>query len=285
MNREVAAWRKKLIIAGLGVMLVGLTCAGLIYLSAGDDSENVLGYEIIGGSAYPIRPDDSKIYKRNLELYGGGAAVLADQFGRWFAGLWRGRSLAVSVAVISIFISFVFFFAGTQRMSSVLVELLFFSRMKKADMSITEIDVNKLVSDVWGEIREMNQERSLEVKITKLLNCFGDPILIRQVFFNLVSNAVKFTGNRKPGIIEISSYKDSAETVYSVKDNGVGFNMFYYDKLFGVFQRLHSPAEYSGTGLGLALVSRLVLRHGGRVWAESEVDGGATFYFSLPCAS
>jgi two-component system sensor kinase len=102
------------------------------------------------------------------------------------------------------------------------------------------------------------------------------------VLLNLFSNAVKFTKNQKPGIIEMSSYKEGDKIVYSLKDNGAGFDMEYYDKLFGVFQRLHSNEEYEGTGVGLAIVQRIIHRHGSRVWGEAKVDEGATFYFTLP---
>jgi signal transduction histidine kinase len=283
MNRDAAALRKKLIFVGVIILLVGLGSAVLIYYqSPGNDSDNVLGYEIIGGSSYPIRPEDSRIYRRDLELYGGKAAVLTDQFSRWFGGLWRGKTLAFTVAGISIFISFLFFLAGAKRISALIHELLSFSGMQKAGMNIAEIDMNNLVNEVWAEIRLANQERELEVKIAGILPAFGDRTLIRQVLFNLISNAVKFTMKRKPGIIEISSYGDADKVVYCVKDNGVGFDMFYYDKLFGVFQRLHGPEEYAGVGMGLALVRRIILRHGGQVWAKAEVDKGASFYFSLP---
>ena len=114
MKRKVADLRESLILIGAIIMLVGLGSAILIYQSAGDDSESVLGYEIIDGSAYPIRPEDSRVYRRDLELYGGKAALLADDFSRWFVGLWHGKSLAFTVAGISIFISFVFFFAANR---------------------------------------------------------------------------------------------------------------------------------------------------------------------------
>jgi signal transduction histidine kinase len=282
MNREVSGLRKKLIFTGLIIMLAGMSSGILIYQSAGNDADSVLGYEIIGGSSYPIRPEDSRIYRRDLELYGGKAAVLADEFSRWFVGLWRGTTLTFTVTGISIFISFVFFLAGTKKMSSLIYELLSFSRIQKAGMTISEIDMNELVNEAWDEVRLANQERELELKITKLMPGFGDRALIRQVIFNLMSNAVKFSMNRKPGIIEISSYRDADKVVYCLKDNGVGFDMFYYDKLFGKFQRLHNPAEYAGTGIGLALVRSIITRHNGRVWAEGEVGKGATFYFTLP---
>ena len=114
MKRKVADLRESLILIGAIIMLVGLGSAILIYQSAGDDSDSVLGYEIIDGSAYPIRPEDSRMYRRDLELYGGKAAVIVDDFSRWFVGLWRGKSLAFTVAGISIFISFVVFFAANR---------------------------------------------------------------------------------------------------------------------------------------------------------------------------
>ncbi len=114
MRRKVADLRESLILIGAIIMLVGLGSAILIYQSAGNDSDSVLGYEIIDGSAYPIRPEDSRIYRRDLELYGGKAAVFADEFSRWFVGLWHGKSLAFTVAGISIFISLMFFFAANR---------------------------------------------------------------------------------------------------------------------------------------------------------------------------
>jgi light-regulated signal transduction histidine kinase (bacteriophytochrome) len=135
---------------------------------------------------------------------------------------------------------------------------------------------------VWAEIRAANTERELEFKIGNIVHGKGDSTLIRQVLVNLISNAVKYTKAREPGIIEMGCYRENGDVVYFIKDNGVGFDMAYYDKLFGVFQRLHSQDEYEGTGVGLAIVHRIIIRHGGRVWAEGEVDKGATFRFTLP---
>jgi PAS domain S-box-containing protein len=172
--------------------------------------------------------------------------------------------------------------SSTEMMEVLINDLLSFSRVASNAMVLSEIDMDKLVSEVWDEIRQANKERKLKLKITKMLPGYGDLNLIRQVLINLISNAVKFTKDRKQGIVEISSYKESDKNVYCFKDNGAGFDMAYYNKLFGVFQRLHSHEEYEGTGVGLAIVQRIVQRHGGRVWAEGEVDKGATFCFTLP---
>ncbi|RPH59602.1 MAG: GHKL domain-containing protein, partial [Chloroflexi bacterium] len=112
--------------------------------------------------------------------------------------------------------------------------------------------------------------------------CQGDPHLLKQVWMNLLSNAIKFTRNCEQAHIEVGAEKRAGEIIYFVKDNGTGFDMRYVDKLFGVFQRLHRAEEYEGTGVGLAIVQRIVRRHGGRVWAQAEVGRGATFFFSLP---
>jgi PAS domain S-box-containing protein len=168
------------------------------------------------------------------------------------------------------------------RLMGVLIEnILSFSRVQKTSMNISVIDMDKLAREVWDEIRTTNKEQKIEFKIKKIKPGYGDHTLIRQILFNLFSNAVKFTKNKKQGIIEMSSYIESGKTVYCIKDNGAGFDMAHYDKLFGVFQRLHSHEDYEGTGIGLAIVQRIINRHGGRVWAESEVEKGATFCFTL----
>ena len=171
---------------------------------------------------------------------------------------------------------------NAKKMGALIEALLAFSRVQKGGLDIVEINMDTLAREVWNEIREANRERDIEIKITKLRPVSGDKALIRQVVFNLISNTVKFTKNRKPGIIEMSSYTEPGKVVYCVKDNGVGFDMAYYGKLFAIFQRLHGDEEYGGTGIGLSIVQRIVNRHGGRVWAEGKVDKGATFFFMLP---
>jgi PAS domain S-box-containing protein len=168
------------------------------------------------------------------------------------------------------------------KLMGVLIEnLLSFSRVQKTSMSISVIDMDKLARDEWNEIKAANKERKLNFKITNIKPGYGDLTLIRQVLFNLFSNAVKFTKNEKRSIIEMNSYIESDKTVYCIKDNGAGFDMAHYDKLFGVFQRLHNNEEYEGTGIGLAIVQRIINRHDGRVWANGEVGKGATFCFTL----
>ncbi|MDD5167278.1 MAG: ATP-binding protein [Syntrophales bacterium] len=172
--------------------------------------------------------------------------------------------------------------SSTERINVLIDDLLSFSRILRNRLSPAEIDMDKLVSEVWDEIRAEHQQRELELKIKELRPGFGDRALIKQVLFNILSNAVKFTKNRKPGIIEISSCTEPGRVVYCLRDNGIGFDMAYYDNLFGVFKRLHGHEEYEGTGVGLAIVQRIIHRHGGQVWAEGQVDKGATFYFTLP---
>jgi len=169
-----------------------------------------------------------------------------------------------------------------EKMNSLIDDLLSFSKSLQRTIKISTINMDKLVHEAWSEIQASNAEREIELKTTNILPGKGDSALIRQVLVNLLSNAVKFTKTREPGIIEVSSYNENGNVAYCIKDNGIGFNMAYYDKLFSVFQRLHSHEEYEGTGTGLAIVRRIIIRHGGRVWAEGKVGEGATFYFTLP---
>ena len=171
--------------------------------------------------------------------------------------------------------------SNTEKMGLLIDDLLSFSKVLKIEMSTSTIDMEALAGEVWEDIQAVHPDREFEVRIAKLLPGAGDKHLIRQALFNIFSNAVKFTRKRKPAIIELNSHCESDKIVYCLKDNGVGFDMAYYHKLFVVFQRLHSQ-EYEGTGVGLAIVQRIINRHGGRVWAEGELDKGATFYFTLP---
>jgi light-regulated signal transduction histidine kinase (bacteriophytochrome) len=141
--------------------------------------------------------------------------------------------------------------------------------------------MNQLVDSVMAEQVAL-KTKQYDIQIEKLEQADADSNLIRQVWINLISNAIKFSAEKDKPSIKISSWHTDNEIIYSIQDNGVGFNMKYADKLFGVFQRLHKMTEFEGTGVGLALVQRIITRHGGRVWAEAEVGKGATFFFSLP---
>ena len=173
---------------------------------------------------------------------------------------------------------------NTRRMGQLIDDLLSFSRLGRQGISAGRVDMTELTRLVADEIRRTEGEKNghVDIKIGALLPAHGDRALLRQVISNLVQNAVKFTRGRPNARIEVGSRPDGQETVYYVKDNGAGFDERYIDKLFGVFQRLHSTEEFEGTGVGLAIVKRIVQRHGGRVWAEGKVNEGATFFFSLP---
>ena len=171
---------------------------------------------------------------------------------------------------------------NTKAMGTLIDDLLAFSRVGRAALSLTAVDVEALVKLAWEELREDNVDRSMTLEIGHLLPATADRALLKQVIVNLLSNAIKFTRQRESALIEVGGYEKENEIVYYVKDNGVGFDMKYQDKMFGVFQRLHSADEYEGTGIGLAIVQRIVHHHGGRVWAEGKIDEGAAFYFTLP---
>jgi hypothetical protein len=170
---------------------------------------------------------------------------------------------------------------STRQMGTLIDDLLTLSRLGRAEMTLSEIDMKDLAQAVFRELQRDGPERKLELVIHDLAPARGDRSLIRQVLVNLVSNAIKYTRPREVGVIQVGSRKEKDETIFYVQDNGVGFNPKYKNKLFGVFQRLHSAEEFEGTGVGLAIVQRIVLRHGGRVWAEGKVGEGAAFFFTL----
>src|SRR5437667_160936 len=147
-----------------------------------------------------------------------------------------------------------------------------------------DINMEELAKAVFGEIQAANRDRQLLLELQHLPAAFADPAMIRQVLYSLISNAFKFTRPKQNPAVEIGFRADGDQHTYYVRDNGIGFDMQYSNKLFGVFQRLHAVEEFEGTGVGLALVQRIVLRHGGRVWGEGKMNDGATFYFSLPKA-
>jgi two-component system, sensor histidine kinase and response regulator len=127
-----------------------------------------------------------------------------------------------------------------------------------------------------------NTQRPIEFKVHSLTNTNGDKSMLKQVWTNLISNAIKYSSKKEKAVVQVDSWKENGNIIYSVKDNGAGFDMKYYDKLFGVFQRLHKAEQFDGTGVGLAIVDRIVSKHAGKVWAEAKPDEGATFFFSLP---
>ncbi|MDB6130254.1 MAG: domain S-box [Verrucomicrobiales bacterium] len=171
---------------------------------------------------------------------------------------------------------------SAKQMGALIDDLLSFSKMSRQSMAVEKVDMGQLVSGVVDEIKINEEGREIIWKIGSLPEVRGDVALIRMVWQNLISNAVKYTRARKPAEIEIKGAQKGNELIYSIKDNGAGFNMKYANKLFGVFQRLHRESEFEGTGIGLANVRRIIQRHGGRTWAEAELGKGATFFFSLP---
>jgi signal transduction histidine kinase len=172
---------------------------------------------------------------------------------------------------------------SAKRMGNLIDDLLAFSRIGRAETRETEVDLEQLVKEVVAEIGQDMKSRDIAWKIGALPVCYGDRSMLKLVVVNLVSNAAKFTRMRRPAEIEIGCVDGNKEEVeVFVRDNGAGFDMQYVNKLFGVFQRLHLPEEFEGTGIGLATVQRIIHRHGGKVRGEGAVDRGATFYFSLP---
>jgi PAS domain S-box-containing protein len=170
---------------------------------------------------------------------------------------------------------------GSQRMGELIDDLLAFARLSRQPLNRRELDMTRLVNEVLTELNPQASERQIDLRVGDLSTCKGDPSLLKQTWINLVSNAFKYTRDREPAVVEIGCTREENENVYFVRDNGVGFDMQYAGKLFGVFQRLHRADEFEGTGVGLAIVQRIVHRHGGRVWAKAQLNEGATFYFTI----
>ena len=175
---------------------------------------------------------------------------------------------------------------SVRQMGNLIDELLAFSRMGRASVRLERVDLEALAREAVREVEADVDSRDVRWKVGPLPAVSGDAALLRQVFLNLLSNALKYSSPRAVSEIEVgTAVSESSEVVCFVRDNGGGFDMKYADKLFGVFQRLHGPGEFEGTGIGLANVRRIIQKHGGRTWAEGAVDAGATFYFSLPRAA
>jgi light-regulated signal transduction histidine kinase (bacteriophytochrome) len=171
---------------------------------------------------------------------------------------------------------------SAQAAVSLMDGLLAFSRSGREEIRKTQVDVQHLVASVRNEIAAANPELGCEIKLGQLPAAHADPSALRLIFFNLLSNACKFLRKGESARVEVAGYVEGGDTIYFVRDQGIGFDMRFGDKLFGVFERLHASDEYEGHGIGLAIVARLVRRHGGRAWAEGALGKGATFYFRIP---
>lgn len=171
---------------------------------------------------------------------------------------------------------------NTIKMGELIDDLLQFSRLNRSELNKSKVDMETMVNSIYYEITTPEDRNKIILNIEHLPYAYGDTNMLRQVWINLISNAVKFSAHKEKPEINIKFKEEKNEIIYSVHDNGAGFNMNYIDKLFGVFQRLHSEREFPGTGVGLAIVQRIIFRHEGKVWAEAEEGKGASFYFSLP---
>jgi light-regulated signal transduction histidine kinase (bacteriophytochrome) len=171
--------------------------------------------------------------------------------------------------------------AAAQRMGVLIDDLLSLSRITRREMRVLEVDLSALAGDVVARLREQEPHRSVEVAVSDGLTASGDAGLLEVLLVNLLGNAWKFTGGNEDAHIEFAETRLDDQRVFFVRDDGAGFDMAYVEKLFTPFERLHGPQEFSGTGIGLATVRRIVTRHAGRVWAEGAVGQGATFFFTL----
>ncbi|TGK07743.1 PAS domain S-box protein [Leptospira semungkisensis] len=171
---------------------------------------------------------------------------------------------------------------NARQMGQLVDDLLEFSRLGRTELTQRDIQMKELALFIFNELKNAESKREIEFEISNLPAIKGDQSVIRQLWVNLISNAIKYTRKKENAKIEIGYKEEEGEVIFFVKDNGAGFNMQYYHKLFGVFQRLHSNMDFEGTGVGLAIVKRIVSRHGGRIWAESKEGEGTTFYFTLP---
>ena len=175
-----------------------------------------------------------------------------------------------------------FIIINSRKMGELIDDLLAFSKLGRKQVTVSEIDMTALIKSVREELLFENEGKIPEFNLDVLPPTQGDQALIKQVWINLISNAIKYSKYKPQISIDIGAYQQDNHIVYYVKDKGAGFDMEYYDKLFGVFQRLHSSLEFEGTGIGLAIVQKIVQRHNGKVWAESKLNEGSCFYFSLP---
>jgi light-regulated signal transduction histidine kinase (bacteriophytochrome) len=170
---------------------------------------------------------------------------------------------------------------GTQQMGRLIDDLLSLARIGRQEPRLQTTGLSSLVQEVLRDLKPETEGRDIQWQVGDLPFVDCDPGLMKQVFYNLLSNAAKYSRPRKPAVIDVGQMSVEGQVVNFVRDNGVGFNMKYANKLFGVFQRLHRKEDFEGTGVGLATVQRIIHKHGGRIWAEAEIDKGAAFFFSL----
>ena len=171
---------------------------------------------------------------------------------------------------------------NVEEMKQMLDGLLEFVRTGKKELNKQLVNMSSLVKEICDDMQKRYPERKFVFHVENLPDVYADADLVRKVWMQLISNAVKFTGKKEESIIDFHSYEQNNQVVYSIKDNGDGFDMSFYTKLFGVFQRLHHKTEFEGTGIGLAIADKIVTQHQGKIWAEAKVKEGAVFYFSLP---
>lgn len=203
-----------------------------------------------------------------LRAIDGFSAMLADQYGPQLDPEGRRRLTVIRT--------------NTRKMEQLIDDLLMFSKLARRPLAALPVDMAGLARSVYEELRADSGARAVSFSVGALPEAVGDAAMLRQVWANLLGNALKFTSRCEHAVIELGGYVEDSESVFFLKDNGAGFDMHYADKLFGVFQRLHREADFPGTGVGLAIVKRVITRHGGRVWAEGRLGAGATFFFSLP---
>ncbi len=171
---------------------------------------------------------------------------------------------------------------NTKKMGQLIDDILLLSRAGRQEMKISDLDMTSLAKSIYANFHQDTEGRTVIFTVDDLPRAMGDRVLLTQVLTNLIGNAIKFTRDNNITKIEVGFKNENDDYIYYVKDNGAGFDMKYYDKLFGLFQRLHTQEEFNGTGVGLSIVQRIISRHGGRVWGEGKVGEGATIYFSLP---
>jgi light-regulated signal transduction histidine kinase (bacteriophytochrome) len=171
--------------------------------------------------------------------------------------------------------------AGSVKMAKLIDALLKLSRVTRSELTMTPVKIGQMAAEIASELQETDPARDVEFRINAGLTAVADGAMIKSVMENLLNNAWKFTSKTGKALIEFNVISDDAQSVFFVKDNGVGFSMEYVNRLFGAFQRLHRKDEFEGTGIGLATVQRIITLHGGRIWAEGEEGKGATFYFTL----